>query len=49
MWSYRKAWSVILAAFLGLVNMGQVQSVDQHLLVLVTPKEAAQLRLAEEE
>ena len=49
MWSYRKAWLVILAALLGLVNMGQVQSVGQRMLVLVTPKEAAQLRLTEEE
>jgi hypothetical protein len=41
MWSHRKAGLVLLAVLLGLVNMGQVQSVGQRMLVLVTPKEAA--------
>ena len=49
MWSHRKAWLVMVAALLGLVNMGQIHSVDQQPLVLVTPKEAVQLRLIEEE
>jgi hypothetical protein len=49
MWSYRKTWLVILAVFLGLVNMGPVQSVGQRMLILLTPKEAAQLRLTKEE
>jgi hypothetical protein len=49
MWSSRKVWLTILVAFLGLGNMSQVQSVGQRMLVLVTPKEAEQLRLSEKE
>ena len=47
--SHRKACSVMFAVFLGLVNMGQMQSVGQRTLVLLTPKEAMQLKLTEEE
>ena len=49
MWSHRKACLVIVAAFLGLINMGQIQSIGQRMLALLTPKEAMQLRLTEEE
>jgi hypothetical protein len=49
MWSHRKACLVMVAAFLGLVNMGQVQSVGQRTLALLTPNEAAQLSLTEED
>jgi len=49
MWSRHKACLVMVAAFLGLVNMGQVQSVGQRTFALLTPNEATQLRLTEEE
>jgi hypothetical protein len=49
MWLRRKVCSVMVAVFLGLVDMGQAQSAGQRMLVLLTPKEAAQLRLTEEE
>ena len=49
MWSHRKACLLMLAVFLGLANMGQIQSVGPRMLVLLTPEEAAQLRLTEEE
>jgi hypothetical protein len=49
MWSHHKACLVMVASFLGLVNMGQVQSVGQRTLPLLTPNEATQLRLTEEE
>jgi hypothetical protein len=48
MWLRRKVCSVMVAVFLGLVDMGQAQSAGQRMLVLLTPKEAAQLRLTEE-
>jgi hypothetical protein len=39
----------MIAACIGLVNMGQMQSVGQRTLSLLTPNEAMQLRLTEEE
>jgi hypothetical protein len=47
--SRHKPYLVMVAAFLGLVNMGQVQSVGQRTFALLTPNEATQLRLTEEE
>jgi len=44
-----KLFSVMLAVFLGLVSMGQIQPAVQRMPVLLTPKEAVQLRLTEEE
>ena len=49
MWSHRKACLVMIAACTGLVNMGQMQSVGQRTLALLTPNEATQLRITEEE
>jgi hypothetical protein len=49
MWLRPKVCSVMIAVGLGLVDMGQAQSAGQRMLVLLTPKEAAQLRLTEEE
>jgi hypothetical protein len=49
MWSHRKACLVLVAAVLGLANMGQIQAVGQQSLALLTPKEAMQLRLTEGE
>lgn len=49
MWSHRKACLVIFVDLLGLVNMGQIQPVGQRMFTLLTPQEAAQLRLTEEE
>jgi hypothetical protein len=49
MWSHRKACLVMIAACIGLVNMGQMQSVGQRTLALLTPNEATQLRITEEE
>jgi hypothetical protein len=39
----------MIAACIGLVNMGQMQSVGQRTLALLTPNEATQLRITEEE
>jgi hypothetical protein len=49
MWAYRKAYLVMLAVFLGLLNMGQIQHVGQRIFTLLTPQETEQLRLTEEE
>src|SRR5215510_9132895 len=49
MWSHHKACLVMIAACIGLVNMGQMQSVGQRTLALLTPNEATQLRITEEE
>jgi hypothetical protein len=49
MWSHRKACLVIFVVLLGLVNMGQIQPVGQRMFTLLTPQEAAQLRITEEE
>ena len=49
MWTHRKACLVMVAACLGLINMGQIRAVGQRPLALLTPKEAMQLRLIEEE
>ena len=47
--SRHKACLVMVAALLGQVNLGQVQSVGQRTFALLTPNEATQLRLTEEE
>jgi hypothetical protein len=49
MWSHRKCCLVILAVLLGLVDPGQIQPAGQRMLALLTPEEAAKLRLTEEE
>jgi hypothetical protein len=49
MWSHRKACLVSCAVLLGLVNACQVQSVGQRRLALLTPEEATQVGLTEEE
>jgi hypothetical protein len=49
MWSYRKAYSVMLAVFLGLLSIGQIQLVGRPMFTLLTPQETEQLRLTEEE
>jgi hypothetical protein len=49
MCSHRRACLVLVVACLGMINTGQVRSVGQRTLALLTPNEAVQLRLAEGE
>jgi hypothetical protein len=49
MCSHRRACLVLVIACLGMINTGQVRSVGQRTLALLTPNEAVQLRLAEGE